>query len=151
MGVKNPEITSNAVNNSSLVIRVSDSNKSVLFTGDLGMEGGQKLLNSPYRKKLRADYIQMAHHGQNGVDEVFYEAVQPKYCLWPTPLWLWDNDSSQGKGTGPWDTLRVREWMERLNVKRSDIPAVTHLDYSARLQTVNAKDKPDYHAVILEF
>ena len=41
--------------------------------------------------------------------------------------------------------------LERLKVKRSDIPAVTHLDYSARLQTVNSKDKPDYHQVIAEF
>ncbi len=41
--------------------------------------------------------------------------------------------------------------MERLKVKRSDIPAITHLDYSARLQTVNKKDKPDYHAIIAEF
>lgn len=41
--------------------------------------------------------------------------------------------------------------LERLMVKRSDIPAITHLDYSARLQTVNRKDKPDYHAVISEF
>ncbi len=41
--------------------------------------------------------------------------------------------------------------MERLKVKRSDIPAVTHLDYSARLQTVNKKDKPDYHEIISEF
>ncbi len=41
--------------------------------------------------------------------------------------------------------------LDRLKVKRSDIPAVTHLDYSARLQTVNKKDKPDYHAVISEF
>ncbi len=41
--------------------------------------------------------------------------------------------------------------MERLKVKRSDIPAITHLDYSARLQTVNKKDKPDYHAIITEF
>jgi len=41
--------------------------------------------------------------------------------------------------------------LERLKVKRSDIPAVTHLDYSARLQTVNQKRKPDYHAVISEF
>jgi carbamoyltransferase len=41
--------------------------------------------------------------------------------------------------------------MERLKVKRSDIPAVTHLDYSARLQTVNQKHKPDYHKVIAEF
>lgn len=41
--------------------------------------------------------------------------------------------------------------LERLKVKRSDIPAVTHLDYSARLQTVNQNDKPDYHEVISEF
>jgi carbamoyltransferase len=41
--------------------------------------------------------------------------------------------------------------LERLNVERSDIPAVTHLDYSARLQTVSQKHKPDYHAVISEF
>ncbi len=41
--------------------------------------------------------------------------------------------------------------MERLKVKRSDVPAVTHLDYSARLQTVNRDMKPDYHAVIAAF
>jgi carbamoyltransferase len=41
--------------------------------------------------------------------------------------------------------------MERLKAKRSDIPAVTHLDYSARLQTVSKKDKPDYHEIISEF
>ena len=41
--------------------------------------------------------------------------------------------------------------MERLNVKRSDIPAVTHLDYSARIQTVNPHDKPDYYYIIAEF
>ncbi len=41
--------------------------------------------------------------------------------------------------------------MDRLNNKRSDIPAVTHLDYSARLQTVDKRDKPDYHEVISAF
>jgi len=41
--------------------------------------------------------------------------------------------------------------LERLKNKRSDIPAVTHLDYSARIQTVNRDIKPDYHAVISEF
>ena len=39
----------------------------------------------------------------------------------------------------------------RLNEKRSDIPAVTHLDYSARIQTVSRHTKPDYHAVIAAF
>lgn len=41
--------------------------------------------------------------------------------------------------------------MDRLKVKRSDLPAITHLDYSARLQTVNKKDKHDYHEIISEF
>jgi carbamoyltransferase len=41
--------------------------------------------------------------------------------------------------------------LERLKAKRSDLPAITHLDYSARLQTVSRETKPDYHAVIAEF
>ena len=41
--------------------------------------------------------------------------------------------------------------MARLKLKRSDIPAITHLDYSARLQTVNKRDKQDYHEIIKEF
>jgi carbamoyltransferase len=41
--------------------------------------------------------------------------------------------------------------MDRLKIKRSDIPAITHLDYSARLQTVNQEDKPDYYEIISEF
>lgn len=36
-------------------------------------------------------------------------------------------------------------------MKRSDLPAITHLDYSARLQTVNKSHKPDYYEVISEF
>ncbi len=43
------------------------------------------------------------------------------------------------------------QMLERLKVERSDIPAITHLDYSARLQTVNKSHKPDYHEVISEF
>jgi carbamoyltransferase len=34
---------------------------------------------------------------------------------------------------------------------RSDIPAVTHVDYSARVQTVHADTNPRYHAVISKF
>ncbi len=41
--------------------------------------------------------------------------------------------------------------LQRLKVKRSDIPAVTHLDYSARVQTVSRDVKPDYYDVIREF
>jgi carbamoyltransferase len=44
-----------------------------------------------------------------------------------------------------------RGMLERLKSRRSDIPAITHLDYSARIQTVNREIKPDYHQVISEF
>ena len=41
--------------------------------------------------------------------------------------------------------------IDRLNVPRSDIPAVTHLDYSARLQTVTAERAPGLRAVLEAF
>lgn len=41
--------------------------------------------------------------------------------------------------------------IEKLNVPRSDIPAVTHVDYSARIQTVHRETNPRYHALISAF
>jgi carbamoyltransferase len=41
--------------------------------------------------------------------------------------------------------------IERLNIARSDIPAVTHVDYSARIQTVHRETNSRYHALIAAF
>ena len=41
--------------------------------------------------------------------------------------------------------------IDKLNVPRSAIPAVTHVDYSARVQTVHADTNPRYHALISAF
>lgn len=41
--------------------------------------------------------------------------------------------------------------IEKLNVPRSTIPAVTHVDYSARLQTVRRETNPLYHAILSAF
>ncbi len=41
--------------------------------------------------------------------------------------------------------------INQLNVLRSDIPAVTHIDYSARIQTVDRETNPDYYDLIREF
>jgi carbamoyltransferase len=41
--------------------------------------------------------------------------------------------------------------IDKLNVRRSSIPAVTHVDYSARVQTVHAETNPRYHALISRF
>jgi len=41
--------------------------------------------------------------------------------------------------------------IDKLNVPRSDIPAVTHVDYSARVQTVHKDTNPRYHALLSAF
>ena len=41
--------------------------------------------------------------------------------------------------------------IDKLNVPRSSVPAITHVDYSARIQTVHADTNPLYHAVITKF
>ncbi len=41
--------------------------------------------------------------------------------------------------------------IKMLNVPRSDIPAITHVDYSARVQTVDKLDNPHYHKLISKF
>jgi carbamoyltransferase len=41
--------------------------------------------------------------------------------------------------------------IDKLNVPRSDIPAVTHVDYSARVQTVHAETNPRYHTLLTAF
>jgi carbamoyltransferase len=46
---------------------------------------------------------------------------------------------------------RARFGIELLNVARSEIPAVTHVDYSARIQTVHRETHPRYHALLSAF
>ena len=41
--------------------------------------------------------------------------------------------------------------IDKLNIKRSSIPAITHVDYSARIQTVHKETNPRYHDLLMEF
>ena len=41
--------------------------------------------------------------------------------------------------------------IDKLNVKRSDLPAITHVDYSARIQTVHKDTNPKFHQIISKF
>lgn len=106
--------TNNAVNNASCVYRVELPETSILFLGDLGVEGGFQLLETTPPELIRADYVQMAHHGQQGVSREVYEAVRPRFCLWCTPSWLWDNMGPNGYDTGRYQTVVVRGWISSL-------------------------------------
>lgn len=125
LGIKNPGIVANLVNNSSLVFQVISKSKNVLFTGDLGIEGGNKVLQNNDPEILRSTHVQMAHHGQDGVTKEFYEVVNAKTALWPTPLWLWENNiDAKGFNTGPWKTLLVKKWMDDLRITQNLVAGI---------------------------
>lgn len=109
--------TYNGVNNSSLVYKIRVSGQSILILGDLAYDGGKDLIKSCTAAELKSDIVQMAHHGQQGVDQDAYTLIAPTTCLWPSPAWLWNNDNGGGVGSGPWGTLTTRAWMDALGVK----------------------------------
>lgn len=119
LSVKNEDITVNPYNNSSMVIRVWDSKKSIVFLGDDGREAGNRLLNGPYRKDLDCDYLQMAHHGQNGVCKDFYRSIKFKACLWSSPSWVYNNDAGKGFNTHSFETVEIRNLVDSLGVKKN--------------------------------
>lgn len=109
--------TYNGVNNSSLIYKIRVSGQSILILGDLAYDGGKDLIKTCSAAELKSDIVQMAHHGQQGVDQDAYALIAPTTCLWPSPAWLWNNDNGGGVGSGPWGTLTTRAWMDALGVK----------------------------------
>ena len=50
-----------------------------------------------------------------------------------------------------YDKQKKLFWIDKLNIKRSYIPAVTHVDYSARIQTVTQNTNKRYYDLISKF
>ena len=82
-------LNTNPVNDSSLVFKVTAPNKTVLFLGDLGAEGGDMLFRES-RHLLKADIVQMAHHGHMNVGMEVYAEIMPEACIWCAPDWLYN-------------------------------------------------------------
>ena len=95
--------TSN-VNDTSLVLRFHIGEQTVLFLNDLGNIGGRRLLTT-YGDQLKSDIVQMAHHGQAGVNRDVYDAIDADVHLWPTPIWVWNNANHI------YQIDDVREWL----------------------------------------
>lgn len=127
LGVTNEEIRTNPYNNSSMVIRVWDNQKSIVFLADAGIECGDKVLNGPYRKDLDCDYLQVSHHGQRGCSEEFYKTIKFKACLWPTPTWVWNNDQGKGTNTGNLETFETRRWMDEIGIEEHHVSCLEGL------------------------
>jgi carbamoyltransferase len=69
----------------------------------------------------------------------------------PSPYMLLVADVQERIRRRMTDDEQVKWGIDKLNVVRSDIPAITHVDYSARIQTVHKDTNPVYHAMISKF
>jgi carbamoyltransferase len=78
------------------------------------------------------------------VSDYFEMDVESPYMLLVAPVKKERQIPMSGAERGLWG-------IEQLNVVRSDIPAVTHIDYSARIQTVSPETNPDYYELIQSF
>lgn len=68
-----------------------------------------------------------------------------------SPYMLLVADVAKGKQLEMTEDQKNLFGIDKLNVPRSQIPAITHVDYSARIQTVHKKTNPKYHALISKF
>jgi len=68
-----------------------------------------------------------------------------------SPYMLMVADINQEKKIEMTESQKKLFGIDKLNIKRSEIPAVTHVDYSSRLQTVNKETNPKYYDLISKF
>jgi len=68
-----------------------------------------------------------------------------------SPYMLFVADVKKSKQLQMTDEQKNLFGIDKLNIKRSNIPSVTHVDYSARIQTVHKETNPIFHKLIEEF
>jgi len=106
------------INDTSICLSVKAGGRSWLVTGDVAVQAGHRLVKE-LGARLEHEFVFMAHHGQMGADKSFYAAIKPKVAIWPTPDWLWENDTGKGPGSGPFHTNYTKCWMQELGVTRN--------------------------------
>lgn len=124
------------VNNQSLIIKMYAYDKTVLFLNDCKQAEGAVLLRD-FADKIRCDVVQMAHHGQDAVNEEVYTAIGAKIFLWPTPIWVWTNTTNFTIG-------ETRKWvngMDFTTAKKNHIVACLYEEYPTNPSSVESWKK----------
>jgi carbamoyltransferase len=108
--------------------------------GDARSEGMQSTMNLKikYRESFRPFAPAIL---AERASEYFDIDVESPYMMLVAPLL----ESHRVEADHPED---IREWV---NAVRSDLPAITHVDYSARIQTVNQEQSPEFYSIISAF
>ena len=118
LSVSDEVLNTSNLNDSSLALRIWDSNKSVVLLGDCMVAEGRKLL-ATCPEDLNCDFLQLGHHGNKGPEKSFYDAVSFHYALVPTADWIWyadlyytpedllEKDNLDGGATRRWIEARL--------------------------------------------
>lgn len=77
-------------NNGGLIFKISAEHDSMVFLADVGAAYSAKLLEK-WGDKLPADYVQMGHHGNGGMDESVYRTIAPKAAFFDAQESLMQN------------------------------------------------------------
>ena len=111
-------------NNSSVCYMITINGKKLLITGDLPYEAAGKLMEERGADKLKADIVQMAHHGQHGGSFAFYSAVHPRYALWPSSQELWNKRKDAfTEDQESYTVALTKFWMNKLGVEKNFVMA----------------------------
>ena len=107
-------------NNTTVVYKVETPGEDILFLGDLGDRGDAYLEDEWFVAEAEScTVIQLAHHGQNGTTDKFYNMIkEKKVVLYAAKQWIYDNDNGSGFNTATLTTLHMRDLVREWGVLR---------------------------------
>ena len=117
--------------------------------------GGRSILGDPRSKKMQSvmnKKIKYRESFRPFAPSVLAERVSNYFQLdRPSPYMLLVAQLQVSRRVAMTEEETQLFGIEKLHIPRSDIPAITHVDYSARVQTVHRETNPGYHALIAAF
>ncbi len=103
-----------AGNSAGLLYDINIDGKHFIILGDMSEEAGDTLMEAGILDGITCDFVQIAHHGQTGVSDAFYNALNPSYCIWPTNSYIYNAVGSSLSGLG---TTKTKLCISKLKVK----------------------------------
>ena len=117
--------------------------------------GGRSILADPRSEKMQKELnlkIKFRESFRPFAPSVLREDVSEWFDLdYDSPYMLLVSEVNKTKQVEMSDSDKNLFGIDKLNIKRSSIPAITHVDYSARIQTVHKETNPKYHDLLMEF
>jgi len=117
--------------------------------------GGRSILADPRSEKIQKELnlkVKFRESFRPFAPSVLYEDVSQWFDLKvSSPYMLLVADVKKEIQISMTETQEKLFGIEKLNIKRSKIPAVTHVDYSARVQTVHIETNPRYYKLLQKF